>query len=271
MKGWIRLYRGLLDSKVWRKHNSLIVWIWCLLKASHKINHISWDTGRGSSVVTVSPGQFITGRHSGSAETGLAPSTWRDAMKFLEKEQMITQKSDTHYTIVTITNWELYQDTLGQTQQPSVQATDTQPTGNQQAPDTNKKEKKEKNEKNDEEAIYILQQFNEITGKSFKTTPKTVNLIRARLKEGYTPEVIIAVIHKKTNQWLNDAKMSQYLRPQTIFNKEKFESYVQDHSPTVLDQRSDRPMQNESSSERNKQYGKPFSEIGNGKSNESGR
>jgi len=93
-QGCIRLFRALLDSRVWRKHNALRVWIWCLFKANHKNNHIQWVTGKGSTVVTLLPGQFVTGRYSGSVDTGLAPSTWRDAMKFLEKEQMVNLKSE---------------------------------------------------------------------------------------------------------------------------------------------------------------------------------
>ncbi|MBF7154055.1 phage replisome organizer N-terminal domain-containing protein [Bacillus albus] len=53
---------------------------------------------------------------------------------------------------------------------------------------------------------------------------KTRELINARWKEGFTLEDFKQVIDTKTTQWLNDPKMSIYLRPLTLFGN-KFESY----------------------------------------------
>ncbi|MFR8057010.1 MAG: conserved phage C-terminal domain-containing protein [Dialister invisus] len=41
-------------------------------------------------------------------------------------------------------------------------------------------------------------------------TPKTVRLIRARLKEGFTVEDFKAVIEKKCDDWLGNEKMERY-------------------------------------------------------------
>jgi len=264
-QGWIQLHRSLLDSKVWIKHNATRVWIWCLLKANHKVNHVSWKTGIGSTVVTVQPGQFVTGRNSGHEETGLAASTWVDAMKFLQKEKMITLKPDTHYTLVTITNWKLYQEVLPHVQQATVPASDNQPTGTQHPSDTIKNEEKGKNDKKEEEAIYILQQFNQITGKSFKSRPENLNPIKERLAEGYEPNVLISVIEKKSHQWLRDDKMNRSLRPVTLFNKEKFENYVQESVLPKVDAGTLRSHETPSRVKRPKQYGKPFKDFIGGK------
>ena len=37
---------------------------------------------------------------------------------------------------------------------------------------------------------------------------------------------LIAVIDRKCLEWLDDPKFSQYLRPSTLFNAEKFNAYV---------------------------------------------
>lgn len=58
-----------------------------------------------------------------------------------------------------------------------------------------------------------------------KGVPKTLSLINARKKEGFTLEDFKTVIDKKTSQWLNDKKMSPYLRPETLFGT-KFEGYL---------------------------------------------
>lgn len=72
----------------------------------------------------------------------------------------------------------------------------------------------------------IISCLNEKTKKHYKAnTPKTVRLIRARLKEGFTVEDFKAVIEKKCDDWLGNEKMERYLRPETLFGT-KFEGYL---------------------------------------------
>ena len=72
----------------------------------------------------------------------------------------------------------------------------------------------------------IIDYLNLKTGSNYKhATEATVKIINARLKEGYTLEDFKTVIDKKTKQWLNDEKMSNFLRPLTLFGT-KFESYL---------------------------------------------
>ena len=74
-----------------------------------------------------------------------------------------------------------------------------------------------------DEIIFYL---NKKTGQHYKVkTPKTVRLIRARLKEGFTVEDFKAVIEKKCDDWLGNEKMERYLRPETLFGT-KFEGYL---------------------------------------------
>lgn len=56
-------------------------------------------------------------------------------------------------------------------------------------------------------------------------TPVTQKFIRARQNEGFTLQDFYDVIDVKCSQWLDDAKMSAYLRPETLFGT-KFESYL---------------------------------------------
>ena len=72
----------------------------------------------------------------------------------------------------------------------------------------------------------IVEYLNLKTNSNYKhATEATVKIINARLKEGYTLEDFKTVIDKKTKQWLNDEKMSNFLRPLTLFGT-KFESYL---------------------------------------------
>jgi uncharacterized phage protein (TIGR02220 family) len=70
--------------------------------------------------------------------------------------------------------------------------------------------------------------LNEKAGTSFRATSKATKAqINARAKEGYTVEDFKAVIDFKTAEWGTDAKMMQYLCPETLFRASKFEGYLQ--------------------------------------------
>ena len=75
-------------------------------------------------------------------------------------------------------------------------------------------------------AEKIIKYLNEKTGRKFRAVPSQTKFISARLNEGATLEDCISVIDRKCLEWLEDAKFSQYLRPATLFNAEKFNSYV---------------------------------------------
>lgn len=72
----------------------------------------------------------------------------------------------------------------------------------------------------------VVSYLNQKTNSSYRSTSKkTQTLIRARWNEGFRLEDFKTVIDKKSAEWLNDNKMNQYLRPETLFGT-KFESYL---------------------------------------------
>ena len=87
-------------------------------------------------------------------------------------------------------------------------------------------DKEEDIDKDKEIYISVISYLNEKAGTKFKpTTAKTKRTIHARLAEGFTIEDFKTVIDKKCADWISDAKMSKYLRPETLFGT-KFESYL---------------------------------------------
>lgn len=71
----------------------------------------------------------------------------------------------------------------------------------------------------------IIDYLNKKTNSKYRANTKTnINLIKARLKEGFTLEDFIKVIDIKVAEW-KGTKFEQYLRPQTLF-RDKFESYL---------------------------------------------
>lgn len=76
------------------------------------------------------------------------------------------------------------------------------------------------------EAAEIIAFLNEKTGRNYRPTPANLQFVAARLKEGYTASECRAVIVRKARQWQDDEKMAEYLRPATLFNREKFNQYA---------------------------------------------
>nr|DAI70420.1 MAG TPA: hypothetical protein [Caudoviricetes sp.] len=72
----------------------------------------------------------------------------------------------------------------------------------------------------------VVAHLNQHAGTHYKaTTANTRKLIKARLKEGFTVDEIKLVIDRKCADWLNNPKMAEFLRPETLFGN-KFESYL---------------------------------------------
>lgn len=71
----------------------------------------------------------------------------------------------------------------------------------------------------------VLEYLNEQTGHSYKPVESNLKLVRARLAEGSSVDECKAVIDSKVSEWASDAKMAQFLRPDTLFNATKFAQY----------------------------------------------
>jgi len=72
----------------------------------------------------------------------------------------------------------------------------------------------------------IVSILNSVLGTKYKPNAKeTIELIRARLKKGFTVDDFRTVIEKKYAEWGQDEKMSAFLRPETLFGT-KFEAYL---------------------------------------------
>lgn len=107
--GWIRLHRKIIESAAFADANLLKVWMWCLCKAAHKQNHFTMKTGRGNTIVSVEPGQFVFGKQAAAKELKMPTSSVRRRMKTLVELGNISLESSSHFTIVTINAWRKYQ------------------------------------------------------------------------------------------------------------------------------------------------------------------
>ena len=76
------------------------------------------------------------------------------------------------------------------------------------------------------QAIEILEYLNANTQRNYRFVESNLKFIAARLKSGVTDLQCREVIFNKCQQWGKDPKMSEYLRPATLFNSTKFEQYL---------------------------------------------
>jgi hypothetical protein len=136
-EGWIRLHRKIIESQVFQSEGLLKVWIWCLLKANHKDRWVQIKLGRGTTEVFVKRGQFIFGRETAAKELKMVERTVHKRMLKLETMRNCDIQSDTHYSIVTILNYEPYQSSQNREVTGKV-------TAKGQPRDTNKNDKNEK-------------------------------------------------------------------------------------------------------------------------------
>src|SRR5690606_20368424 len=68
--------------------------------------------------------------------------------------------------------------------------------------------------------------LNQRTGSRYRAVPVNLKLVRGRLQEGHSLADVKAVVDAKFNEWGEDPKMRQYLRPKTLFAATNFSNYV---------------------------------------------
>ena len=130
-KGWVKLYRKLLDSALWKDCNAAqkAVLVTLLLMADHSPS--SWMFN--DKEYKIEPGQMVTSLSSIAEKAGVSVSQVRRSLVKFEKFNFSTGKPTNKNRLVTIENWTLYQS---QDEKPTGnptgnrQATDRQPTAN---------------------------------------------------------------------------------------------------------------------------------------------
>lgn len=113
-------------------------------------------------------------------------------------------------------------------------ATETQPKGNQEPLPNNQEPKHQKTKakplsgKPDGSEIdpaKVIAYLNEKAGTAFKPVRANLDLVRARVAEGFSRADIRRVIDRKCAQW-KGTEREQYLRPKTLFAAANFGSYA---------------------------------------------
>lgn len=224
--GYLLIHRRFFNHWLWderRRYSKAEAWLDLIQQASFA------DGQRfvSGSVVPLQRGQLFISTRFLAARWQWNIKSVHQFLKLLEGERMIVQKVNAKGNTLTLVNFDSYQ-TNGNAE---VNAEET-PEGTKQS--NGNKRKRDKGVSAD-----VFQQIaaflNEVTGKNYKATGSALTKgITARLKEGFGFEDFKRVVEFKQNQWGADAKMSAYVRPETLFSP-KFESYLQEAGGTVED------------------------------------
>jgi hypothetical protein len=138
LEGWVKLHRRILDSRYGRNLELRGLFDSLLLMANHREGF----TADGTRVL---PGQFMTSKLGLAIEFKVSEMKMHRLLNKLKSEGQIDVISSRKNTIITITNWHLYQENDGPTE--DQVRTNRGPSEDQSR--TNKNAKNVKNKKND--------------------------------------------------------------------------------------------------------------------------
>lgn len=204
-KGYIKIYRQLQDCWIWdsdERHNRRSAWIDLLMLANHADKKILFD----NKVITIQRGQYLTSIRKLAERWKWAKSTVTTFLNLLESDNMIKRESDSKRTLITIVNYEVFQE------KQSDAKTDNR-TECRTDSGTNK------NEKNDKEDYIYLVGFEE----TYKIYPRKGDRKRAyacyqtRLKEGYSEEELYAATKNYAEYCKRENREQRYIKLASTF------------------------------------------------------
>ncbi|WP_438446844.1 hypothetical protein [Gorillibacterium sp. sgz5001074] len=194
MDGWICLHRKIRGNPIFNNLELFRLWLICLTEATHREH----DQLVGQQMVKLMPGQFVTGRFDlekmyndglpkDQERSGL--TIWRWLQK-LEKYEFLNINSNNKFTVVSILNWDKYQNP----EQQNEQQLNNKRTTTEQEVNTNNNGNNDNNELKDifdfwnSQGIIVHREL----------TQKVKGKINARLKKSTVEEIKETISNYKT-------------------------------------------------------------------------
>lgn len=234
MEGWIKLHRQLLENPVVMKDaEHLAIWIYLLLHASHSEREVLF----GGKKIIIKEGQLITGRKIISQELGINESKTYRVLNELKSEHQIEQQTSNRNSLITVLNWNLYQNTEQQIEQ---QVNNKRTTSEQQV-NTNKNVKNDNNINNNIytckfEEFWKLYPRKKDKGNAFKK-------FNARLKAGYSEDELIQAAKNYADECHKNTTEQKYIKLASTFLSDAtpFIDYLDANYKPEVKQRYKRP------------------------------
>lgn len=180
-EGWIKLHRCVRSNWVWndKPFNRGSAWLDLLMLVNHQDKKIIFN----GILTNVEKGSCITSLRKLSERWGWSISKTKRFFEQLQDEKMLSFKSDTKKTLVTIENWDLYQCSETEIVTPKENKSKTE----EKQKETNKNEE---NDKNDKEVYIDLKFVDEVIEKVKLTQEQYNKLINKYDKEYVHKEIL---------------------------------------------------------------------------------
>lgn len=136
-RGFVKLWRRIDDNPIATKPAYLSVFLYLTRHANSKARKMIWN----NEAVEIKRGQLITSSIKIAEGTGVARSSVRRILEYLENEQLIEQLANFNFRLITVKNYSKYQDH----EQQSEQRVSSDLAASEQRVATNKNDKKDKN------------------------------------------------------------------------------------------------------------------------------
>ena len=207
--GWIKLYRELLEKPIWFESTpeQKTILITLLLMANHDGRQWEWQGQK----YYAAPGQFVTSlpKIVEACGPGVSIQNVRTALKRFEKYEFLTDQSTKKNRLITINNWEFYQDNPNN---PNRQA-NSQLTVNQQS--ANSQLTSNKNVRNKEcKNIDVVEERVDPISKAIRTYEQIFGLANSIVIQNIqywcqdlSPELVIKALEVTSN---NNARSFKY-------------------------------------------------------------
>lgn len=182
-EGWIKLHRCVRSNWVWndKPFNRGSAWLDLLMLVNHQDKKIIFN----GILTNVEKGSCITSLRKLSERWGWSISKTKRFFEQLQNEKMLSFKSDTKKTLVTIENWDLYQCSETEIVTPKENKSKTE----EKQKETNKNDKNDKNEKKE----YIDLKFVDEIIEKVKLTQEQYNKLINKYDKEYVHKEILGL------------------------------------------------------------------------------
>lgn len=231
MAGAFIISRDIFENAIWQNNTEFRLFFLILGKAIWK------EEGVKIGDMVLQKGQWLRSYRNlqvdleyteNNAVRRPGKATIQRAIDRLIKDERITVKPVKLGTLFTVINYCKYQDFEHYKKGTRDDAKDSNGTATGQQRDNKKKDNTDKKVKQKDIVPYaeIVEYLNFACGAKYKTGSETTRgSILARWNDGFKLDDFKSVIDIKSAEWMNDPKMSKFLRPATLFGT-KFESYL---------------------------------------------
>lgn len=222
MEGWIKIHRKLSEWEWYNDSKMVHLFLHLLLFANHKDGNFQGTN--------VKRGQVITGRHKLSASTGMSEQNIRTCLIKLESTNEITIETTNKNSLITLVNYNSYQNIGENLDQSTNGLTNHQPS---KQPTINQPLTTNKNDKNEEEIKNgkILISF-DLVLKCFETAKILARPYLDRMQEVHFLNGKQVIDYLKTWTSKNEGKTMTISHAENSFNI--FLNGMQKEQPKLL-------------------------------------